>query len=99
MIRWHLSGKDPEGQPFVAGQRLVQSDLAGTLRLIAEHGADGFYKGTTGVVCKNCAAPINPQSVGMPGGCNPIPLKAETTADAVIIKEADVAAQTRFFQK
>jgi FTR1 family protein len=62
-------------------------------------GSVGFYKGTTGVVCKNCAAPINPQSVGMPGGCNPIPLKAETTADAVIIKEADVAAQTRFFQK
>ena len=62
-------------------------------------GSVGFYKGTSGVVCKNCAAPINPQSVGMPGGCNPIPLKAETTADAVIIKEADVAAQTRFFQK
>lgn len=62
-------------------------------------GSVGFFKGTTGVVCKNCAAPINPQSVGMPGGCNPIPLKAETTADAVIIQEADVAAQTRFFQK
>ena len=62
-------------------------------------GSVGFYKGTNGVVCKNCAAPINPQSVGMPGGCNPIPLKAETTADAVIIKEADVAAHTRFFQK
>jgi high-affinity iron transporter len=62
-------------------------------------GSVGFYKGTTGVVCKNCAAPINPQSVGMPGGCNPIPLKAETTADAVIIQEADVVAQTRFFQK
>ena len=62
-------------------------------------GSVGFYKGTSGVVCKNCAAPINPQSVGMPGGCNPIPLKAETASDAVIIREADVAAQTRFFQK
>ena len=62
-------------------------------------GSVGFYKGTNGVVCKNCAAPINPQSVGMPGGCNPIPLNADTTADAVIVKESDVAAQTRFFQK
>jgi high-affinity iron transporter len=62
-------------------------------------GSVGFYKGTTGVVCKNCAAPINPQSVGMPGGCNPIPLKTETTSDAVIIKEADVAAGSRVFQK
>src|SRR5215472_7740632 len=62
-------------------------------------GSVGFYKGTTGVVCKNCAAPINPQSVGMAGGCNPIPLKAETTSDAVVIKEADLAAGARVFQQ
>jgi FTR1 family protein len=61
-------------------------------------GSVGFYRGTTGVVCKNCAAPINPQSVGMAGGCNPVPLQAETTSDAVIIKEADVAAGSHFFQ-
>jgi len=61
-------------------------------------GSVGFYKGSTGVVCKNCAAPINPQSVGMAGGCNPIPLQAETTSDAIIIKEADVAAGSHFFQ-
>jgi len=61
-------------------------------------GSVGFYRGSTGVVCKNCAAPINPQSVGMAGGCNPIPLQAETTSDAIIIKEADVAAGSRFFQ-
>jgi len=60
-------------------------------------GAVGFYKGPNGVVCKNCAAPINPQSVGMPGGCNPVPLKAQVTADAVIIQEADIAARSRMF--
>ena len=37
-----------KGQPFVAGQKLVQPDLAGTLRLIGAHGADGFYNGKTG---------------------------------------------------
>jgi high-affinity iron transporter len=62
-------------------------------------GAVGFYKGPHGVVCKNCAAPINPQSVGMPGGCNPVPLKAQTTSDAVIIQEADIAAKSRMFQQ
>jgi gamma-glutamyltranspeptidase / glutathione hydrolase len=36
-----------EGRPFVAGQRLVQRDLSGTLRLISEQGVDGFYKGKT----------------------------------------------------
>ncbi|WP_428425722.1 gamma-glutamyltransferase [Methylibium sp.] len=33
------------GEPYAAGQRLVQKDLATTLRRIARHGADGFYKG------------------------------------------------------
>lgn len=37
-----------KGQPFAAGQRLLQPDLAGTLRLIGQQGADGFYKGKTG---------------------------------------------------
>lgn len=62
-------------------------------------GAVGFYKSSNGVICKNCAAPINPQSIGMKGGCNPIPLAAQFTADSVIIKEKDVAAGTRVFQK
>jgi FTR1 family protein len=62
-------------------------------------GAVGFYKSPNGVVCKNCAAPINPQSVGMPGGCNPVPLKAQVTSDAVIIQEADIAARSRMFQQ
>src|SRR5580700_965644 len=62
-------------------------------------GAVGFYKSGNGVVCENCAAPINPQSVGAKGGCNPIPLKATQTADAVIIQEADIAAGSRVFEK
>src|SRR6267378_1726082 len=62
-------------------------------------GPVGFYKGPSGIVCKNCASPINPQSMGMPGGCNPIPLKAEVTGDAVIISEADVAAGSHYFEQ
>jgi FTR1 family protein len=62
-------------------------------------GPVGFYKTSTGVICKNCAAPINPQSIGKEGGCNPVPLKAETVADAVIIREEDVAAGNRLFQQ
>jgi len=62
-------------------------------------GGVGFYKGPNGVVCKNCAAPINPQSVGTAGGCNPIPLNATIASDSVIIQEADIAAGARVFQK
>jgi len=61
-------------------------------------GPVGFYKGSNGVVCKNCAAPINGQSVGTAGGCNPIPLHAEQTADAIVIRETDIAAGAHIFQ-
>lgn len=36
-----------KGQPYQVGERLIQKDLAQTLRLLAEKGADGFYKGKT----------------------------------------------------
>jgi high-affinity iron transporter len=62
-------------------------------------GGVGFYKGSNGVICKNCASPINLQSVGMPGGCNPVPLKAQVTSDAVIVSEADVAAGRHYFEQ
>jgi high-affinity iron transporter len=62
-------------------------------------GGVGFYKSSHGVICKNCAAPINPQSVGMPGGCNPVPLKAQVTSDAVIVSEADIAVGKHYFEQ
>jgi high-affinity iron transporter len=62
-------------------------------------GSVGFYKGPNGVVCKNCAAPINGQSVGTRGGCNPIPFAFDQTAAAVIIREADLAAGAHYFQQ
>ena len=37
----------PNGTPIARGTRLVQADLANTLRRIAERGAEGFYEGET----------------------------------------------------
>jgi high-affinity iron transporter len=54
-------------------------------------GPVGFQKNGQMVVCKNCSAPVNPQSVGEPGGCNPIPLKSSTLGDAIIIAQTDLA--------
>jgi gamma-glutamyltranspeptidase/glutathione hydrolase len=36
-----------KGRPFAAGQRLVQRDLADTLRAIRRQGVGGFYRGKT----------------------------------------------------
>jgi high-affinity iron transporter len=62
-------------------------------------GGIGFYKAANGIVCKNCAAPINPQSVGQPGGCNPIPLEATQDGDSVVISVTDLAKQVGQFSK
>ena len=37
-----------KGEPFAIGQKLVQKDLAKTLRAVSQHGTDGFYKGWVG---------------------------------------------------
>jgi uncharacterized membrane protein len=60
-------------------------------------GSVGFTKGAAGIVCKNCAAPISPSSMGQPGGCNPIPLKATVAGDSLIITRADLKSVTAHF--
>jgi FTR1 family protein len=60
-------------------------------------GSVGFYKTSTGLVCKNCAAPINPQSVGQSGGCNPIPLHFSKQGDSLVINIADLRPQLAQF--
>jgi high-affinity iron transporter len=62
-------------------------------------GPVGFFKGPSGLVCKNCSAPINGQSVGTPGGCNPVPLASNVTGDAVIILETNLTVQAKLFQQ
>jgi high-affinity iron transporter len=59
----------------------------------------GFFKTQNGLVCKNCASPINSQSVGTPGGCNPVPLHSTISGDAIVIQEADLAAGAQLFQR
>ncbi len=62
-------------------------------------GSVGFFKTANGLVCKNCASPINSQSVGTPGGCNPVPLKASVSGGDVVIQEAELAAGGKLFRK
>jgi high-affinity iron transporter len=62
-------------------------------------GGAGFFKTANGLVCKNCASPINSQSVGTVGGCNPVPLKATVSGGEVVILEADLGAGARLFKR
>ncbi len=46
----------PDGTAYHAGDRLVQSDLAATLKLVAERGPDAFYRGPIAAAVGRAAA-------------------------------------------
>jgi high-affinity iron transporter len=62
-------------------------------------GPVGFYIGSQGITCKMCASPLNPASMGQPGGCNPIPLKSTTTDGQLTIGAADLRALIPVFNR
>lgn len=43
------------------------------------------------VVCNNCGAPIAFETIGIAGGCNPIPLKAVVEKDEIVVRGGDLA--------
>jgi uncharacterized membrane protein len=54
-------------------------------------GSVGFYNnGAQGITCKNCNAPVNPQTVGEGGGCNPIPLVATVDGSTVTVTQLEL---------
>jgi uncharacterized membrane protein len=62
-------------------------------------GPVGFYIGSQGITCKMCASPLNPASMGQPGGCNPIPLPSTQVNGQIIIAAADLKAIAPRFEK
>jgi FTR1 family protein len=62
-------------------------------------GPVGFYKSSVGLICKNCSAPITPQTVGQPGGCNPIPLNSTEEGDTIVITMVSLGEQSGVFSK
>ena len=62
-------------------------------------GPVGFYKSGNQIICKNCSAPVNAQSMGQPGGCNPIPLKSTITSEWITVTQADLSNGAASFAK
>jgi high-affinity iron transporter len=62
-------------------------------------GPVGFYLSSQGIICKMCASPIAPGSMGQPGGCNPIPLNSTIADGQLTITAADLRALAPTFEK
>jgi high-affinity iron transporter len=62
-------------------------------------GPVGFYVGSEGIVCKMCASPLNPASMGQRGGCNPIPLTSTNANGKIVIAASDLRALAATFER
>ncbi len=62
-------------------------------------GPVGFYKSGDNIICKLCASPISAQSVGQPGGCNPVPLTSTIAGGFVILTARNLEALVPTFAK
>lgn len=60
-------------------------------------GPTGYYERKGQVVCILCDVVMNKSTIGLPGGCNPVPLDFEITGGNLEIKTSDLAAEARRF--
>jgi len=60
-------------------------------------GVVGYYQRGDNVVCLNCDVIINKQTIGFPGGCNPIPFPNKVENGSILIKTADLMQKEKVF--
>jgi uncharacterized membrane protein len=60
-------------------------------------GAAGYYQRGGDVICIQCDVVMNKNTIGLPGGCNPVPLKFVIIDGGLTIKISDLAAEVRRF--
>ncbi|MDZ7362439.1 MAG: Fe-S-containing protein [candidate division KSB1 bacterium] len=61
-------------------------------------GDQGYYQEGAAIFCLNCVAEINPSTIGIGGGCNPIPLSHEVQNDTLHLRVDDLRAGMKYFK-
>ena len=62
-------------------------------------GASGYVETKGRLVCVACAADIVPGTVGVAGGCNPIPLQSRLENGTLHVALSDLGAQVAAFRQ
>jgi uncharacterized membrane protein len=61
-------------------------------------GSQGYYQNGPNVICKNCASAIYVPTLGVVGGCNPIPIESHVEDGQLIIAAGKLAGGARIFR-
>ena len=75
------------------------SSIAAALDACQICGDKGYYQQGEEIICRNCTAPINRSSIGLAGGCNPVPLPTKADDQAVAIAASDLEAASSYFTR
>ena len=59
----------------------------------------GYYQKGTAIFCKNCAAAIYGPTIGLLGGCNPVPVPSTVEGAELRIKVSDLESRSAIFQR
>lgn len=62
-------------------------------------GVAGYRQDGSDVVCNKCAAHINIATIGLPGGCNPIPVDSQVAGEALLIPVEALQARAGSFSQ
>lgn len=101
--RYGVRVDNPDGKGSTEVRFLLYKKPDGNLVSVADAcqicGPVGFYIGSQGITCKMCASPLNPGSMGQPGGCNPVPLKSTNAGGQITIAAADLKTLVPIFNR
>jgi len=81
---------------FIVIQKANKS-LAVALDACAICGTQGYLQKGAEVICRNCASDIVIDTIGTPGGCNPIPLQSHIDGATLVIDESALEGGKRVF--
>lgn len=94
----HRYAVDLGGHPvrFIA-MRFGDDEVVAAFDACIICGAKGYTQGGGEVLCQHCASAILPQTIGRPGGCNPIPLEHSIEGDALVVSTAALGEAADLF--
>ena len=61
-------------------------------------GPTGYYERDDQVVCKLCDVIMNKATIGMPGGCNPVPVKYDVDSGTIRIEQSILEKEAKRFR-
>jgi uncharacterized membrane protein len=88
---------DRVGVRFIVIRRPDQR-LAVALDACQICGPQGYYQDGANVICKHCSAVIYTPSIGLPGGCNPVPIESRVQGGELVILLSELVGGKVFFR-